>query len=332
MSEADLTVTSVEQDGRVLSGVGATTEQLETVMERHAPPEPEDKPEPTAQPAETPPEPTEKLTRGQKRFQALHAELDAVKAAKEVAEKERHELRAQLEAARRQPTPAAVAPTQTPPAPAHPEKTPSTRAKPTVDGIGTTYQTYEEFIEDLADWKSEQRLAALNVDQRIRQNLEADHQQRRVQDRFTAVRTEALKHYPDFDTVIQSGPGAVVNLSSDPALADARTQYVLNHPAAPHLMHTIAADATLANRLASLSDIDFGIELARLVPADPSSVSPPSLGVRAVSSAPPPYQAVGSGSKTTVLPSAELVKKAGFDFDKSGYRERRAAERGVNRR
>src|SRR6185295_517765 len=99
MSEADLTVTSVEQDGRVLSGVGATTEQLEQVMERHAPPEPDEKPEAPAQPAEPVAEPTEKLTRGQKRFQALSTERDAEKAAREAAEKERNELRAQLEAA-----------------------------------------------------------------------------------------------------------------------------------------------------------------------------------------------------------------------------------------
>jgi len=339
MSDADLTITSVEQDGRVLSGVGATTEQLEAVMERHAPadegagaqdrrqPETAASPEGGVQPPDQP----EKLTRGQRRFQALNAEKDAEKTAREAAEKERDALKSQLEAARRQPTPAAVAPAQTPAAPTQPQKTSAARAKPSVDAIGTTYQSYEEFIEDLADWKSEQRLTALDVDGRIRQNLDADRQQRTVQDRFTSVRNEALKVYPDFDAVITSGPGATVNLSPDPVIADRRTQYVLHHPSAVHLMHTIASDATLANQLAGLSDIDFGIALARLVPADPA-VSPASTGVRTVNSAPAPYQPVGSGSKTTPVPSSELIKKSGFDFDRSGYRERRAAERGITGR
>jgi hypothetical protein len=75
----------------------------------------------------------------------------------------------------------------------------------------------------------------------------------------------------------------------------------------------------------------FALEVAKLAPN--GSVATPASTAASGSVPPPaPYQPVGSGSTTTALPSAELARKGGYDFDKSGYREKRAAERGVSRR
>ena len=68
----------------------------------------------------------------------------------------------------------------------------------------------------------------------------------------------------------------------------------------------------------------FGVTIAGLVPtaraAAPAWTPPP-----------PPYAPVGASSPTTPTPSSELAKK-GFDYDASGYRAKRAAERGIKSR
>ena len=70
-----------------------------------------------------------------------------------------------------------------------------TRAKPTQDGKGPNgkpYETYEEYIEDLADWKAEQRIEA----------AKREAQQRESQQALQAQLNEARERYDDADDVI----------------------------------------------------------------------------------------------------------------------------------
>ena len=70
-----------------------------------------------------------------------------------------------------------------------------TRAKPTQDGKGpdgNPYETYEAFIEDLADWKAEQRLEA----------AKRDAEQRESQKALQIKLDDARKRYDDADDVI----------------------------------------------------------------------------------------------------------------------------------
>lgn len=340
MSEAptDLTPVSAERDGRVLAGVGATVADLEKVMERHAEtpnPAPEE-PKPDTGGGDPSPSQQPKQTRGAKRFDQLTGEREAEKRRADAAEAELTKLKAELaqRAAAALPvasSPAAAEPSVSP-APAAPAAPSPTRAKPSEDDIGTKYQTYGEFVEDLADWKSEQRLAALDFDARIRQSIEADRASRSFADEVGQKLAKGRAVYPDFDAVLEHGPGAVVPMGTSAEQRDARIKAIMASPHSEYLLYTIAKDAVLAQGLAQMSDIEFGSALTRLVPTDPSVASPASTEGRVPVVAPAPYQPVGSGSKTTVLPSAALVQKAGYDFDKSGYRERRAAERGVRRR
>src|SRR5262245_2577834 len=170
MSETDLTPVSAEQDGRVLTGVGVTKEALETVMERHA--ETPDPAPPEPKPDTGPAEPVPKQTRGARRFDQLTGEREAEKRRADAAEAELTKLKAELAQRAAVVPPATSSPVSAEPvAPAAPSPT---RAKPTEDEIGTKYQTYGDFVEDLADWKAEQRFAALDFDARIRTSIEAD--------------------------------------------------------------------------------------------------------------------------------------------------------------
>lgn len=321
---------SHEIDGRVLTGVGGTPEALDTLQGRYAPEsEPAGEGTPVApadgKPAsEAPAQTSEKPSRGRQRFADLTREREearqeaaAAKAERDAISRERDELRARFAQPAAPPTP------QERPAPQY------TRAKPSVDDVGTKYQTYEDFTEDLADWKTEQRLAT-ELDTRIGSRIEADRANRDFLATVERTRDAGRKAYADFDAQLTGGPGALVPLGPTPAEAMQRAAWVIQHPQSAHIQYAILKDGDLARRLQQMDPVSFGHAIASLAPSGSGAqlASPARTG----SVTPPaPFQPVGSGSKTTTPSSAELVK-GGFDFDKSGYRERRAAERGVRRR
>ena len=314
---------SVESsDGRVLTGMGTTTEALEQTIQRHEP-----EPAPETAPAE-PKAP--RPSRTQQRFTDLTSERDKALHQAAEAARERDDLRQRLDAASKTTAPAPVEP---PPA-ARPA--PATGQKftfPAYDAFLTdhpdaTWDAWNEAkVEALADWKIQQ----LDFGAQVRTHLEADRANRALTDTLTQQREQAKSVYPDFEVVLQSGPGATIKLGPDDATASRRIRAILALPQSVHVQYAIAHDASLASRLQQMDDVTFGLTVATLAPGG-GAASPASTPAPVSSIAPPPFQPVGSGSKTTVLPSAELPQRAGFDFDKSGYRERRAAERGIRRR
>jgi hypothetical protein len=330
VSEGDLQQVSAEgSDGRVLTGVGTTVEALEKTMERHTDSEPAAEPAATATNGNGSEAPKEK--RGAKRFDQLTAEREEARRDAEAAKKERDDLRAQLA----QPKPASEPASKaivTPDPAVEAAPLPTARTKPSEDEVGTKYKSYAEFAEDLADWKYEQKFGAQDFDTRVRAALAADRaQQARHQVVATALE-RGKAAYPDWEDVVYRGPASDINIGRDDAASTARMESVLRLPNAEHILYALGKDAEQTARLSKLSDVEFGLALAQFSPAVTSvASSPASTGARSVV-APPPFQPVGSGSKTTVVPSSELPKRSGYDFDKSGYREKRAAERGMRRR
>ncbi len=326
MPEADLSVVSHEQGGRILSGVGASADDLAATMDRHTPEDAQvepvaEKPAEPAQadgsgpiPAITPEKPP---TRGQKRFADLTREREDARREAAATKAELDALRAQMAS-----TPSA-APAQSVQAPAAaPIQAEPTRVKPTEDEIGAKYASYADFVEDLAEWKVEQRHAAHDIDARIRTAIEADRASRSFQDTVSTVLEAGRKAFPDFDAV---------RAASDVKLPSQLIQTVLAMDNAAHVIYKLAKDRDLAQRIATSDPYHAGLLLAGLRVASPDAV-PASSGTPSVTPPPPPYQPVAGGARTTVTPSAELPDKYGHDFDASGYREKRAAERGVRRR
>lgn len=321
---------SHEVDGRILTGVGVSPDALAETMERHAEP---DASEPAA--PSTPAQPRDdagkfaKPSRGQRRFDELTREREEarreaaeVKARYEASQRELEQLRSLRQPREPEPEPAKAAAT--------PATPPAGRPKPTEDEIGSKYQSYGEFVEDLADWKAEQRLAALDFDARIRQSIEADRASRTLQERIVGQLTKARETYQDFDAVLAHGPGASVTLGPTVEVGEQRVQAVSLLPNGPQLIYAIAKDGALAQRLAAMTDLEFGMALSSLAPQQ--AVATPASTPAVVSPiVPPPFQPVGAGSKTTAIPSSDLPKKAGFDYDRSGYREKRAQERAGRR-
>lgn len=336
MSEG-LEQVSVEHEGRVLTGVGVSEEALRDTVERHTP-----EPPPASETAEQKADRVRneqgqftKPTRGQRRFDQLTGEREAERRQREAVEKERDDLRKQLEEARK---PAPVAPTVAPVEP------PAHAAAPVAPAEKFSFPAYDEYVtahpdatwdewldaksDARTDWKlsTGQFVSQKEIDARIRQSIEADRASRSLQERFDASIKRAKEVYADFDAVVNRPDVQQAMWSQDKLRAIA----ALDDPAL--VQYALAKDPATYERLRTEPDlVKFGIELAKLMTG--TSVAPPASTMSPGVIIPPkPYQPVGSGSKTTVPPSAELPQRAGFDFDKSGYRERRAAERGVTRR
>jgi len=328
MSGETETIARHEQGDRVLSG-GTDAAQLEATMERHAPPEPKTEPAGTADApsaeggaaAGTPAAQHDaKPTRGQARFSELAKARDAEKARADAAEARAKELEARISAPAVAPAPAQAAPE---PKAAEPAKQPEKFTFPAWDQFaeanpGVSYEEWEvERMEAHAEWRDKRA----NIDGRIRQTLAEERQARKVQETVERTRAKGRESYADFDTVLQSGPGGGVNLGRTEDEGTARCLAIFQHPQSEHLQYAIMKDGDLAKRLGAMDDIAFGMELARLVPAGNGAPAqrewkPPAA----------PFTPVNGNSPTTPVASAALAGK-GHDFDASGYRERRAAER-----
>lgn len=314
------TVVSHEQDGRVLSGVGSTPEALQEVMDRHSPePAEESAPVPSPAPGTPATDPIPKRTKGQARFVELKALAEQAEQKAAAAEQRAKDLEAKLNQPPLQPPsqqPGPV-PQSQPPQTLRAEMQP-TRPEPSEDEIGTKYATYSAFTKDQALWVWEQQQS--QMDARIRQGIETERTARQQLDHVAETHVKGRAAYADFDQVLQSGPGGQVQMPMD------RLHAIYQLPNSEHAQYVIMRDEALAKKLATVDPITFGMELAKLTPANGSASPAP-----AVSAAPAPFVPVGTGGKTTVTPSAELADK-GFDFDASGYRQKRAAERGVKPR
>jgi hypothetical protein len=304
-------VTVSDDQGRSLTGIGDTPERLTEILERHAPP--------VEAPA-TSDQPAEKPTRGQQRFSELtrlrkEAEERATK-----AERELNELRGQAGPA----VPAALpsgSPTTGPPPAQFVQPAPSQgRPQPSEDDIGTKYKTYADFVLDSARWVAEQELAP-NIDARIRQGIEADRATRDFLAHAESTWAKGRKVYADFDTVRTTGPGAQVPMDH------AKIQAILHHPATEHMQYVIAKDVNIAQRLAAMGPIEFGMAMQSFAPSGAAG-SQASTASNGSSTPPAPMQPVGSSSPTTVASLSDLAAKGDYE----AYRARREEDRKRARR
>lgn len=322
-------VSAEDAQGRVLSGVGVTKESLEAVIEAA-----DRTPEPAAEtPAATSatPEPPKAEPRGRRRIDALTFERKAAEERASAAEQRAKDLEAQLQALKTAPAMPPSAPSGVPASQQGTERTapatgaPLARQKPSEEQVGTVYQSYADFVEDLADWKAEQRLAALDLDARIGQRLEADRATRTLQDRLVASQQTFKQQHPDFETVLNA-PHMTEPWPAE-KLAVIRDT---DQPAA--IQYALAKDPTLAAQLRSEPNLaTFAVKLGQLLATaavGTPAATAPSISVQV---APPPYQPVGAGSKTTPLSPTEMIKRAGYDYDSSGMREYFASQRGGRR-
>lgn len=321
-------VSHTDDKGRTLSGMGADVEKLAETMERHAPPDPAITP-PTGEPAgNQAASAAPKPSRGAQRFSDLTRERDDARGetakereARQAVEKERDELRKQLETR--------ASPAAEPKKEPEPEKAVEpTRPKPREDEIGAKYATYADFAEDLADWKYEQRDAARaaaappqDVRKTVSDVLAEERALQRFHDTMGAAQDRGRKAYADFD-ILLNGEAGQRPIGKTPEESAERLEMIAHHPQSEHIQYAILKDAALGQRLQQSDAMTFGLIIAGLVPAAkpaaPAWTPPPA-----------PHPSVGASTPTTAKTSTD-VAKGGGNFDE--YRHKRAAERGVKPR
>ena len=299
-------------NGIVLTGVGGDVEAIrENIEERHG-----DQPEtdPVAPVAATPSavEPVKK-TRGQKRFDELTAERENEKRRADAAEAKIKEIEAKAAPVPTVASVAAAAAAVVPPAPS--------RAKPVETEVGVKYQTYSDFVEDLADWKAEQR------ELKLRRDLDAQSTQRIEADRATRTRMDFVNTtvfpagraaYPDFDAVLNS------NTTMTPGIVH---EAILRLPNPEHALYALAKDQPKLDAMIALANdpIKLGMSLAQLMPRE--SVAPPASTAPVVrtTNAPAPIQPVGAGTRTTSPTIEELANKGEYEAYKAARKAQRAS-------
>lgn len=299
------TVTVERPDGRSLSGSGISEESLTAVVDRG---------QSAGEPApEAAPPAAEKEPKGRARYSKLTAEREAALSQAQAAEALASELKnrlALLEAREAERAQQAQKPDSapTPPQP--------TRPKPVVAEIGAKYPDYESFVEDLADWKTEQREVKLKqeFDARFEQRIEAERASVRQREASQSVLDRGRAAYPDFDAVVQSCPVQ---------FPDGMLQSIAKMPNAEYIEYLLGKDPDWAAEVAACPDgLSLGLKLAERVPPA-GRVSPASRpAVVRTSQAPPPYEPVAGGSPTSAPPLADLADKGDFE----AYKARRASE------
>lgn len=173
-------------------------------------------------------------------------------------------------------------------------------AKPTLSEKPTPdkFQTYEEYVEALADWKSEQRVAkALEEREQATSKQAEEARTKETFDTYNKRVSEARGKYEDFDEVVgrddisipQSVQLAIVEMDNGPEVA----YYLGQHPEE-------------AEKLLELSPIKAVMAVGRIAATLNPSSSPEK---RPVSGAPTPVKPVGSSSTRSSVALEDLPQR-----------------------
>jgi hypothetical protein len=175
---------------------------------------------------------------------------------------------------------------QQPPPPQQPQQQPAVAdGRPRQD----QFDSYDEYLDKLTDWKLEARLQQEHAAQQ--QRHQAAQQQERLtgwQQRVGQFKSEA----PDFEDVLES----VDHINLTPVLQQA----IMADALGPKLAYELARRPEDFARIASLDPVGaltaLGEFKARL---EPAKTAAPSNGVKPVSRAPNPIRPVGNGAGAT---------------------------------
>jgi hypothetical protein len=173
------------------------------------------------------------------------------------------------------------------------EKTVKEDGKPSKD----QFETHDEYVEALADWKVDQRLKAEKA--AAIENQVKSEGQKRLETHAGRVQ-EFVKSHPDFQEVIQ-------DLDDGPKVSLTVQEVILNSDNGPELMYQLAKNRKEFERINALPAIQAARELGKFESrfAKPSEEKPQPKTTKA----PPPVKPVGARSGSASKDPGEM------DFD-----------------
>jgi hypothetical protein len=274
------------------------------------PPTPVDTAKPAEKPVETPQVPDEDDD-GDEAERSKHDPRRVSKRQAYINDLIRQQTRAELRAEQLERELAALRSPKTPDAPAAVQYT---RPKPTEDEIGSRYRTHADFVEDLAEWKWEQREVS-----RARAEAQTKHQTE-YQTEIAAYekRTiDARTRYADFDEKVTTPlPTPLTATIGD---------FLLSSEHGPDLAYYLATHHDDYRRISALSQGRAWAELGKLETSVASKLSEPKTPpAPPVTKAPAPIPPIASGAITPTKSLDELAKTAAL----ADWRKARRADSG----
>ncbi|MGH9452344.1 MAG: hypothetical protein ACRD2O_00060 [Terriglobia bacterium] len=173
------------------------------------------------------------------------------------------------------------------------------------------YKTYEDYIEDLADWKTDRRIADYRREQETAQRDTAIAKQNREIEQSWSGRVEkAKRHHADFEKALdpKEGPGA------DIAPGSVLDQWILESPEGAEMLYFFAHDRAELRRIGRLHPIAAARELAALEAALSEDSRPAKTEPRTTRTPPPAREVGGRGTA-----ASDEVQKAVADDDVGAY-------------
>lgn len=264
---------------------------------------------PDSEPDATQGKPDRKLTPAEKRIKRLLAQRRA-------DERRIQELEGKIAASTRSAT--------EPPPAENKEEAKAERARPTPqdkkpDG-SLKYSTYEEFAEDLADWKVEQRLgqAFAERDKAAKEQAaktQQEQQQAAITNDWVGKVGKAREKYADFDTVALNEDLPVKSGS----VVDVR---ILTSPTGTDLLYYLGQHPEELEKINALPPMDAAFELFKI-----ESTLSGTPGPRKVTQAPPPAREVGGRGSAPTDSVASAVSNGDFASYRSAMNRKEIALR-----
>lgn len=155
------------------------------------------------------------------------------------------------------------------------------------------FDTHEEYVDALTDWKLEQK--EKEREQKSRENQIKTEQQKKVSD-FQAKVQEFQKSHDDFDEVVSD----VDDIPLSFALRDA----IVTSDLGPQVMYELAQNRDELTRINSLSLVDAAREIGK-IEARLSQESSSVKKIKTITKAPPPIEPVGSKGSARVEKSPD---------------------------
>lgn len=169
------------------------------------------------------------------------------------------------------------------------EVKPASEGKPSID----QYETYDQYVEALADWKFEQREKARQAEETKRKA--EDEQKARTatwQDRVA----EFTKQHDDFDEVLES-----IKVPITPAVL----QTVMDSENGPALAYWLAQHVDDLKRISGLNELAAAREIGK-IEASLTQPKPATPAKQKVSAAPVPIKPVGGTAAAHKKPLTEV--------------------------
>jgi hypothetical protein len=212
------------------------------------------------------------------------------------------------------------------PAKPQPSDARATAAKPKVED----FQTYEDFVEALADWKADQKATARagevkkEIDDRLAAERQADvdqataRAQQQILTSYAARVDEFRKTHPDLNAALEQVD------SDEYVVPPMMRAHILQSDIGPALQYHLAKNPDDFRRIAALPPGPMLVQLGKLEARLDVATPGPTSAAAPVTRATPPIKPVGGSATASTVPLDELPYQ--------DYKKRREAEIAARRR